>query len=99
MPLGNDANPLSIVMCRPRLRPPRLPQIEARLRQISLDAPADTPEDLLAFYHPETLRAISALKNYLLCRHRTGSLDEVDDWIAMVALNRLTGHSNGFFSV
>ncbi|HZI32389.1 MAG TPA: hypothetical protein VFF11_08600, partial [Candidatus Binatia bacterium] len=28
-----------------------------------------------------------------------GSLDAVDDWLCMIALNRLTGHSAGFFSV
>src|SRR5262249_36124139 len=27
------------------------------------------------------------------------ALDATDDWIALVALNRLTGHSTGFFSV
>jgi hypothetical protein len=30
---------------------------------------------------------------------RDGGLDPVDDWIRMVAINRLTGHSPGFFSV
>ncbi len=99
VPFGNDANPLSAVLVAPRLRPPTLPQVEARLRQIPLDAPADLPEDLLAFYHPDTLRAISSLKHYLVQRRGSGTLDAVDDWICMVALNRLTGHSSGFFSV
>src|ERR1051325_1326485 len=99
VPPGNDANPPSLGMTRPRLRPPTAALIEERLPQINLAAPADTPEDLLAFYHPETLRAISSLKSYLLRRRERRALDEIDDWIAMVALNRLTGHSNGFFSV
>jgi hypothetical protein len=99
VPAGNDANPLSIVMTRPRLRPPSLTKIEHRLREIPLDNPADMPEDLLAFYHPKTLRAISSLKNHLLEAKSKGPLDHVDEWIALVALNRLTGHSNGFFSV
>jgi hypothetical protein len=51
--------------------------------------------DLLAFYHPDTLHRIKALRRYLLGR----DLDPVDAWIRMVALNRLTGHSPGFFSV
>ncbi len=34
-----------------------------------------------------------------MSRQNSGQLDRVDDWIAMVALNRLTGHSAGFFSV
>jgi hypothetical protein len=99
VPFGNDLNPLSLVMTRPRLRPPQRAEVEARLKQIPLDDPADMPEDLLAFYHPETLRAISSLKHYLVKRGRAGTVDAVDDWIALVALNRLTGHSNGFFSV
>jgi hypothetical protein len=99
VPLGNDANPLSIVMTRPRLFPPTLAQAENRLKEIALDTPADLPEDLLAFFHPETLKDISSLKNYFLSRQRANALDSIDDWIAMVSLNRLTGHSNGFFSV
>jgi hypothetical protein len=99
VPCGNDVNPLSLVMTRPRLRPPHLGQVEARLRQIPLDAPADMPEDLLVFYHPETLRGISSLKRYLLERRATGTVDTIDEWISVVALNRLTGHSAGFFSV
>jgi hypothetical protein len=99
VPFGNDVNPLSVVMTRPRLTPPCLPQVDARLRKVSLDNPADTPAELLVFYHSDTLREISSLKRYLLDRRRTGDLDALDDWISLVALNRLTGHSPGFFSV
>jgi hypothetical protein len=99
VPLGNDANPLSITMVSPRLRPPTLAQVGNRLQEISLEDPADEPEDLLAFYHPDTLRAISSLKKYLQGKRQGGRLDAVDQWIALLALNRLTGHSNGFFSV
>src|SRR5690348_12767531 len=53
VPVGNDVNPLSKVMTKPRLNPPRLTEVEARLKEIHLNEPADTPEDLLAFYHPE----------------------------------------------
>ncbi len=99
VPMGNDINPLSITLTLPRLQPPTLPEIEARLREIPLDQPADEPEGLLAFYHPATLRAISSLKRYLLTRTATGARDVIDEWIAMLSLNRLTGHSPGFFSV
>ena len=98
-PAGNDVNPLSVVMTRPRLNPPTLAEVEKRLQQIPLDDPADEPEDLLVFYHADTLRGISSLKNYLLRRRNSGALDTLDEWIALVALNRLTGHSAGFFSV
>ncbi len=99
VPFGNDINPLSVFMTRPRLRPPTQPEIQERLQEIPWDKPGDQPEDLLAFYHPETLSQISSLRRYLLKRHAAAGLDPIDDWIAMVALNRLTGHSNGFFSV
>jgi hypothetical protein len=96
VPCGCDVNPLSLVLVRPRLRPPTLEQIHARLAEIDFKAREEAPEDLLVFFHPETLREIATLKKYLLGR---GTLDPVDEWIALVALNRLTGHSAGFFSV
>ncbi|MEK7269748.1 MAG: DNA methyltransferase, partial [Planctomycetota bacterium] len=55
--------------------------------------------DLLVFYHPDTLREIVALRAYLLRREQKGKTDRTDRWIRMVATNRLTGHSPGFFSV
>jgi hypothetical protein len=99
IPSGCDINPLSVVLTRPRLNPPEPGQIEQRLDEIPLDDPEDLPPDLLVFYHPETLREISSLKKYLLTRRAQGTLDALDDWISCVALNRLTGHSTGFFSV
>jgi hypothetical protein len=96
VPCGCDVNPLSLVLVRPRLRPPTLEQIHARLAEMDFQDREEAPEDLLVFFHPETLREITALKKYLL---RRGTLDPVDEWIALVALNRLTGHSAGFFSV
>ncbi len=99
IPVGNDVNPLSVVMTRPRLKPPTLKEVEQRLSTLRLDKPGEMPEDLLAFYHPETLRTICALKGYLSERLSNGGLELVDEWIALVALNRLTGHSPGFFSV
>lgn len=99
VPSGCDVNPLSVVMVRPRLNPPFLEEIAKRLAQVDLTYSGEWPEELLVFYHPETLKEIIALKHYLLERRDAGKLDRVDDWISLVALNRLTGHSNGFFSV
>jgi hypothetical protein len=56
-------------------------------------------DDLLAFYHPQTLAEITALKEYLSDRQTSDTIDDIDRWIRMVATNRLTGHSSGFFSV
>jgi len=119
VPFGNDINPLSLTFTRPRLRPPTPEEISARLKHINLADHDEFPEELLVFYHPETLKEICALKKYFLGRPRafvlkpngqesnsqhagseTGApLDPVDDWLCMVALNRLTGHSPGFLSV
>jgi hypothetical protein len=97
--VGNDINPLSVFLTRPRTTPPALPRLAERLARIDWTRAAETWDDLLAFYHPDTLREISALRAYLLDKEAAGSIDEVDDWIRMVAINRLTGHSPGFFSV
>ena len=99
VPCGNDVNPLSTMLLRPRLAPPPLSRIAARVDELELAWDGALDDDLLVFFHPDTLRAIEALRAHLLVRERDGALDAVDDWIRMVALNRLTGHSSGFFSV
>jgi hypothetical protein len=95
IPAGCDVNPLSLTLIGPRLQPPGPEEIRARLGQIDLRDHDEFPEDLLIFYHPATLREIAALKKYL----GRPKLDAVVGWISLVALNRLTGHSPGFFSV
>ncbi len=98
-PRANDLNPLSRMLLEPRLCPPDLASIQARLTEIDFTRLHDAREDLLVFYHPETLRQITALREYFLRREQEGALDLTDKWIRMVATNRLTGHSPGFFSV
>jgi len=98
-PLGNDINPLSQAFLEPRLNPPTIEQIEDRLGEINLGVANETYPDLEVFFHRETLTQIIALKEYLLKKQEANGLDRVDRWIRMVALNRLTGHSSGFFSV
>jgi len=96
---GNDVNPLSRVLVEPRLQPPSLEAVRLRLNTIPWEYVAAAPDELLTFYHPDTLREISALQSYLRARASERRLDDVDAWIRMVAVNRLTGHSPGFFSV
>lgn len=99
-PLGNDVNPLSVLLTRPRLSPPSLLEIENRLADIDWSMGEIEREDLLVFYHPETLRQICALRRHLMREHPgDADPDPALDWIRMIALNRLTGHSPGFFSV
>jgi hypothetical protein len=99
IPFGCDVNPLSAVFTRPRLCPPTVEQVTRRLREIEWVSAEAGPNELLTFYHPETLREICSLRNYLMHRSAAGESDPVDDWIRMIAVNRLTGHSPGFFSV
>jgi hypothetical protein len=99
-PIGNDINPLSVLFSRPRLEPPAIREVSRRLDQIKWDEGQVDDPGLLAFYSLRTLRHICALRSWLLERaplDRTP--DPIDDWIRMVAINRLSGHSPGFFSV
>ena len=98
-PVANDINPLSAMLTRPRFNPPTLQEVARRLREISWETGEVENLDLLAFYSPRTLRHICALRGWLAHRGSARPLDAVDDWVRMVALNRLTGHSAGFFSV
>ena len=99
VPIGCDINPLSSIMTLPRLNPPTVDQVADRLSQIELEDVDEYPEELLVFYHPETLKQICALKKSLTKKEKNGESDQVDQWIRLVALSRLTGHSSGFFSV
>ena len=100
-PVGNDINPLSRLLTRPRLSPPNLHDVAARLAEVPWHTGAIDRPDLLAFYHPHTLQKLSALRAWLLARAPLAETapDPIDDWIRAVSLNRLTGHSPGFFSV
>ncbi len=99
VPSGNDINPLSRVLVEPRLCPPEPEAITRRLSELDFGRPRTLREDLLAFYHPETLAAVCALRDHFLRREADGTMDAADRWLRMVAVNRLTGHSPGFFSV
>ena len=97
--VGCDVNPLSSILAAPRLRPPTVRKVRDRLANIDWNYNGKINEELLTFYHPDTLREICALKSHLLSQYVDCSNSDVDDWIQMVATNRLTGHSAGFFSV
>jgi hypothetical protein len=100
-PLGNDINPLSKLLVRPRLEPPSLTDVVSVLDEVPWDRPTEVWDDLAAFYHPETLRRLTNLRTFLLERAPLSNEepDHAVDWVRMVAINRLTGHSPGFFSV
>src|SRR5439155_18400029 len=96
---GCDINPLSSILTAPRLHPPTVRDVRARLADLDWNYEDEINEELLTFYHPDTLREICGLRSHLLLRDADHTASEVDDWIRMVATNRLTGYSAGFFSV
>ena len=97
--VANDVNPLSTIFIRPRLEVPEPAIVEERLRVLGKAKRCKADIDLSMFYHADTERELLALREYLLARERDGTEDAADRWIRMVATNRLTGHSPGFFSV
>jgi hypothetical protein len=97
--IGNDANPLSRTFTRPRLHPPSLGDVARRMDGIKINKKAQSSLDLSMFFHPRTEAEILSLRVYLAKRAASRGEDDIDRWIRMVATSRLTGHSNGFFSV
>ena len=98
IPYGNDVSPLSRVFTEPRINPPDIVSIYHRLNSIDWWLPECLPkldDEMTVFYHPKTLHQIYSLQTHF----RGRSLDKTDAWIRMVATNRLSGHSPGFFSV
>ncbi|NLF43768.1 MAG: site-specific DNA-methyltransferase, partial [Bacteroidales bacterium] len=97
--ISNDINPLSRLLCEPRLSLISINDVIIRLNTIELGTGLGSELDLSMFYHKNTLSEIVSLRNYLKERKDSGVEDDVDRWIRMVATNRLSGHSPGFFSV
>lgn len=97
--IGNDANPLGRVLAAPRLDVPEPAEIKERLAEIVLGHREIEDVDLLVFFEAETLRELYGWRAYFAERQAAGTFDRVDAWIRMIACNRLTGHSKGFFSV
>lgn len=95
--LANDVNPLSKILSKPRLAVPSIQDIEKRLSEIPFDHKLENEIDLSMFYHPQTEAELLSLRKHLT--EHEEFLDDIDSWIKMVATNRLTGHSKGFFSV
>ena len=68
--VGCDINPLSLILTAPRLRPPSVRQVRERLATVNWNYDGDFNEELLTFYHPDTLREIYGLRSHLLRRNR-----------------------------
>ncbi len=100
IPYGNDLSPLSKIFTEPRIKPPLLSEIDDRLNKIELKNSKNLENQwLLPFYHQDTLLQIESLRRYFKQKKQENALDDSDQWIQMTAINRLSGHSSGFFSV
>jgi len=97
--ISNDINPLSRILTEPRFSIPKLEDVQDRLTKIPKENRARADINLSMFYHRETESELVSLRDYLKNRHQRKTEDIIDRWIRMVATNRLTGHSPGFFSV
>lgn len=97
--IGNDINPLSIILSEPRFLIPDYNELKEYLQSIPVYKNLRAEIDLSMFYHKDTEGEIVSLKNYLLEKSYSDSLNKLDKWIRMISTNRLTGHSKGFFSV
>ena len=97
--ISNDVNPLSRILTYPRFFVPDILAIENRLNEIPFQEETTANFDLSMFYHPKTENELISLRNYFCEKNKNQQEDLPDAWIRMVATNRLTGHSPGFFSV
>ena len=97
--ISNDVNPLSKILAYPRFFIPDILEVEERLNKIQFYENVRPDLDLSMFYHTKTEAELVSLRNYFLKKKRSGMEDRLDTWIRMIATNRLTGHSPGFFSV
>lgn len=93
--LSNDVNPLSERLAYPKINPVTVDEIAHRLSEIDFkkDVDLSKEDDMSMFYHIDTYKELINLRNYLKTNR-----DDVDRFIEMIAISRLHGHSNGFFS-
>ena len=96
---GNDINPLSKILTEPRLAPPPLALIKQRLQEVNLSTNETIDPNLLVFFEKSTLQELYGWRQYFRQKQEGNEFDKTDAWLRMVACNRLTGHSKGFFSV
>ncbi len=95
--IHNDVNPLSIFLAQSRSNIPSQESLISTLENCDLTKKAaeeKIDKDLLAFYHKDTLREIKNFRNF--CNENPSPNT---NFLKLVALSRLHGHSPGFFSV
>lgn len=93
----SDVNPLAVRMTRAKTMPVGLDEVVLRLNEIDFRRPVALTgyqENFSMFYHPDTYRELLNLKSYV-----QKNPDQVSAFMELIALSRLHGHSQGFFSV
>lgn len=99
VPYGSDVLDLSLIYVLSRLWRINKEAIISRILDIDLSREVDINRDLLVFYEQRTLEEVTNLKNYFLSKGDfISGMDDIDRWLLMVTLTRLSGHSDGFFS-
>tara|TARA_Y100001937_G_scaffold112525_2_gene160233 strand:+ start:57593 stop:58972 length:1380 start_codon:yes stop_codon:yes gene_type:complete len=96
----NDLSPIAGFLGRARRRIPDFEELESRLGSIELSSKKSNISDrdfvrLEPFFHEKTIHEIQNLKQL----HLDNRDDPALSYIALTALSRLHGHSDGFFSV
>lgn len=95
--IHNDVNPLSIFLAKSRSQIPSKDSLIKTLKKVDLSSKPkeeELDEALLAFYHKDTLREIKNFRNF--CNENPSP---ETNFLKLVTLSRLHGHSPGFFSV
>lgn len=93
---ASDLNPLAVRMTQAKCNPVGLDEIVLRLnlmnfyRPVSLDGYG---ENFQPFYHPDTYRELVNLRAIV-----RDNPDRVNQFIELLAISRLHGHSSSFFS-
>ncbi len=100
--IHNDINPVAGFIARARGAIPPVERLIERTGALDLRArkfrlTRRLEQDLLPFFHPDTLQQILNLRALLLDPTARG--DDELRYIGMTALSRLYGHSDGFLSV
>ena len=94
---ASDVNPLAVRLAQAKTNPVGLDEIVLRLTEVDFRRPVDLKgyqEQFAPFYHPDTYRELLNLRSFIGQRR-----DRVNDFIELLAISRLHGHSPGFFSV
>lgn len=98
--IHNDLSPIASFLGRARRRIPELSELQQRLDSIELSSKKSNVTDgdflrLEPFFHEKTIHEIHNLRQL----HLNDPEDSALSYIALTALSRLHGHSDGFFSV